>query len=566
MLLQKLKEYYSRLDPIPTRYQDAPIKWVIDLNTEGQFLGFTATTGSGGKRDRGVRHLVPQLGRSSGIKAKLLADNGEYVLGESRQKSQKEKVRQKHQSFIELVSECAQKTQEPSVKAVLRFLTEQDPAKLLLPEGFDPSMNLTFRVNGVWPVDLARVREFWAGKAVSDPSTMQCLICGHEKPPVRRLEFKIKRVPGGQPSGMALISANAPAFESFGLTESLIAPTCQECGESFSKSANSLIGDERTSLTIGPLRYIFWTREKEDFSFAALLTKPEPGEVRLLFEAVLTGSSGSTEIDPNPFYAAAFGASGGRVAVRDWLDSTVGRAKHNLARYFVLQDIVERDGRECHPIGLFALAASAVPDATKDLPPNIPQSLLHVALKGGILPASLLARAIGRNCAEQAITRPRAALIKMVLLSQQAEGKESDFMKTLEPQNTHPGYVCGRLLAVLESVQRAALPGVNTTITDRFFGTASSAPASVFGRLVRGAQAHLGKLRREKPRTYEALERRLEEVNALLGVYPKVLSLEEQGYFALGYYHQRATDRAAAIAHKQARERGLQNSEGTEEE
>ena len=126
-------------------------------------------------------------------------------------------------------------------------------------------------------------------------------------------------------------------------------------------------------------------------------------------------------------------------------------------------------------------------------------------------------------------------------------------MVQLDAGNREPAYLCGRLLAVLEAVQRAALPGLNATITDRFFGTASSAPASVFGRLIRGSQAHLGKLRKEKRGTYEALQRRLEEVQAGLETFPKTLTLKDQGLFGLGYYHQRAADRAAAIAHKESR-------------
>jgi CRISPR-associated protein Csd1 len=127
-------------------------------------------------------------------------------------------------------------------------------------------------------------------------------------------------------------------------------------------------------------------------------------------------------------------------------------------------------------------------------------------------------------------------------------------MVELDLSNQNSAYLCGRLLAVLEAVQRAAIPGANTTITDRFFGSASSAPASVFGRLLRGAQAHLSKLRRERPGTYEALERRLEEIQAGLSTFPKTLTLEEQGFFSLGYYHQRAADRAGARAYRQARE------------
>ena len=93
---------------------------------------------------------------------------------------------------------------------------------------------------------------------------------------------------------------------------------------------------------------------------------------------------------------------------------------------------------------------------------------------------------------------------------------------------------------------------------DRYFGTASSAPASVFGRLIRGAQPHLGKLQRDRRGAYVALQRRLEDVLAGLPAsgFPRVLTLEDQGVFALGYYHQRAFDRAQAREAAERRKAG----------
>lgn len=119
-------------------------------------------------------------------------------------------------------------------------------------------------------------------------------------------------------------------------------------------------------------------------------------------------------------------------------------------------------------------------------------------------------------------------------------------MVQLDPSHPSVAYHCGRLLAVLEQVQRLAIPSAQTTIVDRFFGTASSAPASVFGRLLRGAQPHLAKLERDRRPAYIALQRRLEEILAGIGTFPRTLTLEEQGLFALGYYHQRAYDRTQA--------------------
>jgi CRISPR-associated protein Csd1 len=377
--------------------------------------------------------------------------------------------------------------------------------------------------------------------------------------------MKIKRIPGKQKQGMALISANAPAFESYGLEASLIAPTCQECGERFSNAANALIENERTHITVGPMVYVFWTKAEDDgFSVASLLSTPEPDAVRALIRSAFSGHAATLEIDTTPFYATAFSASGARVVVRDWLDTTVAEVKRNLARYFALQRIVDRDGTEGKPFGLYALAASTVRDPNKDLPPNVPYALLHMALKGGPLPMGLLFQVVKRSRAEQAVTRNRAALVRMVLLSQQPVlSPEENIMVHLDAENQNPAYLCGRLLAVLEAVQRAAIPGANTTITDRFFGAASTAPASVFGPLLRGARAHLSKLRKERRGTFEALERKLEEIQAGLTAFPKTLSLEQQGFFNLGYYHQRAADRAGAIAYRQAQGRteGMSESE-----
>jgi len=561
MLLERLRDYSQRSALAPAMYLKTPIRWLIDLDRAGKFVGFVITEGKGGKNDRGKEFLAPHIGRSSGVRAKLLADNGEYVLGLARDRRKQARVDECRLAFVEQVQRCANKIKKPSVRAVLRFLENLDLPRLRVPKDLNPAHNITFRVNGTLPIDLQSVQDYWAsvagGPDDEEPSAtaneMECLICGQRREVVKRLQFKIKRIPGGQPSGMALISANVSAFESYGLEASLIAPTCRDCGERFTKAANALIEGNDTHITIGPLVYLFWTKEDRGFSVASLLSSPQPDEVRALVASVFDGKRAATGIDATPFYATAFSASGGRVAVRDWLDTTVGAAQRNLARYFGLQEIVERDGAEGRPFGLYALAASTVRDASRELAPNVPKVLLHMALRGGPLPMWLMFQAIKRNRTEQGITRNRAALIKMVLLSGETDFAQEGTMVRLDPDNREPAYLCGRLLAVVEAVQREAIPGTNTTVTDRFFGTASSAPASVFGRLLRGSQAHLGKLRKEKRGAYEALQQRLEEIQASLPAFPKTLTLEQQGLFGLGYYHQRAADRAAAIAHKQSR-------------
>ncbi len=562
MLLEKLCEYSECIDLPPPMYQKTPIRWIIELDSEGKLRGFIETEGVTGRKNRGKEYLAPHIGRSSGIRAKLLADNGEYVLGVARNPGKEERVRECHKAFVEQVRDCAEATDGQAVRAVLRFLENLNADALSIPDEFNPVDTLTFSIEGIMPISLPVVQEYWAcasgGQSSGDerdtPSDlMECLICGEMRPAVKRLPFKIKRIRGGQASGTALISANAPAFESYGLKASLIAPTCRECGERFSKAANHLIEGENTHLRVGPVVYILWAKEEQGFNPASFLSDPDPVEVQALIKSVFKGDRSAAELDVTPFYATAFSASGGRVVVRDWLETTVREAKENLARYFLLQHIVGTYGEEGKPFGLYTLSASTVRDANRGLLPNVPKALLHVALKGGQLPRWLLYQAVKRNIAERSVTWNRVALIKMVLLSQRPLSAEDDEMVNLNPDNSAPAYLCGRLMAVLESIQRAAIPGAGSTIINRFFRTASSAPATVFGRLVIGAQAHLGVLRKEKRGTYEALQRRLEEVMAKLRSYPKTLTLEQQGLFSLGYYHQRAANRAEAVAHIQAK-------------
>jgi CRISPR-associated protein Csd1 len=254
------------------------------------------------------------------------------------------------------------------------------------------------------------------------------------------------------------------------------------------------------------------------------------------------------ELEATAFHAVALAPSGGRAAVRDWVDTTVAEAQRSIAHWFELQRIVGAAGEEPTPLGLYALALATVRDA-RDLPVTTPRALLRAAVTGTPAPRSLLSEALRRNHAEQRITRARAALIKLVLQSDSHPPKE-EYLVNLEAPHPSPAYHCGRLLAVIEAVQRAALPGVNATVIDRFFGTASTAPGLVFPRLLRGAQPHLSKLERDRRGAYVALQRQLEETLSHVDSFPNALSMEDQGLFSLGYYHQRATDRAQVNARR----------------
>ena len=130
---------------------------------------------------------------------------------------------------------------------------------------------------------------------------------------------------------------------------------------------------------------------------------------------------------------------------------------------------------------------------------------------------------------------------------------EEDNMISLNTEHENPAYHCGRLLAVLESIQRVAIPNLNATLVDRHYGSACASPGVSFGGLLKDAtSAHLPKLRKDSPGAFRALDARLIDVVGHIGdEFPKTLDYTGQGLFALGYYHQRASDIAAARANKE---------------
>jgi CRISPR-associated protein Csd1 len=114
----------------------------------------------------------------------------------------------------------------------------------------------------------------------------------------------------------------------------------------------------------------------------------------------------------------------------------------------------------------------------------------------------------------------------------------------LDPENRNKGYLLGRLFAVYEQIQYAALGRhVNATVKDKFYGSASTQPRKVFPVLSSGSAPHLSKVGKQSPGYRITLERRVGEIMDLMSPgddpFPPHLSSEEQALFALGYYHQR---------------------------
>lgn len=578
MLLTKLYEHAVRLkDKLPIEmYGKVKIYWLVELNPDGTRKGIAK--GEGFTFLDGDPRTVPDIVRAAGIKPKLLADNGEYVFGIGRADSPPDKVAERHRQFKALVQNCAETTQEKSVQAVSKFLESWNPErdKDLLPDGFDPTQAVTFRVGAIIPAEaeaeLQSVQQFWASYTAGGEETagarpqMECLVTGKFGAVEERLPVKIKGIPDGQTAGTSLVSANAAPFTSYGLQNSLTSPISREAGEGFAKALNYLISTKESHLYMGSVVYVFWTKEKAEYDFWDCLKEDQPGEIRNLLNSMRSGER-VHELADNQFYALGLSASGGRAVVRGWIESTILEAIQNLDYWFEAQEMVDSHGGspEKPYLSVYHLSDCLYRDPRKEAIARIPPVLIQAALKGTPLPDSLLAQVIRRICVDRTeknypVTHARAVLIKLILTSQKKVSMTNmqslSLNPNLEPQE-NSAYHCGRLLAQLEIIQREAQgKDINATLIDRYYGAASATPGKVLGSLVEKSQAHLTKIRKDRRNVYEALQRQLEEIMAYLSpeaqYFPRTLTMQQQSIFALGYYHQRAENRRAAIAASKA--------------
>lgn len=586
MMLRRLAEYAARCHSKPLFYESTPIAWIVDLATDGRplppYRPVSQIDKANKRAERGKDTHAPEVVRSSATRPLLLADKGDYTFGiadprDDQPESAQQKADQRHEAYLRLLDECCDATGEPTAIAVQKFYGRGGCALLDMPEDWDQGHKTTFRVHLAdgrtrFPIDVASVQQFWADRH-QPTATGQCVICGEVKPVWDRLPGKIKGIPGGQSAGTSVISANKPAFGSYGLEASLIAPTCTSCAVGFTRGLNALLSDPTSSIAIGAVKFVFWLTEEpaDEFDLASFLDKPTLDEVQSLFSSPGTGRPAGT-VEETAFCAASLTASGGRAVIRDWIDTPIADARANLRRWFDMQRIVHpRDGdpsgQHPEPLSVWQLARSTVREI-KDVSPVVPRALVRTAISGAPLPMDIAYQAVRRNRAEQDVTHHRAALIKLVLASRPTYSaignKEAiDSMTALDPDHPDDAYHCGRLLAALAEAQRKAMPGVSASLVDRFYGAASSAPATVFGRLVKGAQPHLAKI--SSPAAKHAIERRIGDICERIGEFPRTLSLTQQAVFALGYYHERSHGIAEAKRRRAAAQDDLQETDSQQE-
>lgn len=567
------------------------VSWVVTVAGDGTIRGIgdlRTEDHDGKKKPRLMPRSLPipyQRGRS-GTKApaSFLVDNAKYVFGlptPDKEFSLAE-GKEKSRSFRDGVAACVQATGDEGVAAVLRALDDVAAGRqrITLPPDCKSNDQFAFVYEpdkDGYVHDRPTVRAYWrdlrqGGDVAPRSTTFRCLITGEPVGDPGNFP-KVKNVPGGQSSGVALVSFNAPAFESYGLRGNENAPIARAAAEAAATALQRVVHpafpDPRPGHGAAPLPrwhvrvgadtlVCYWAAQTSGDPFldvlAPIMESSDPAEVGELFRSVWRGQPAPVR-DAGAFYALTVSGAQGRLVVRDWFEDTVADVNRHVAKHFddlaVVRNTPTPKGRPVSEhLPLNVLLGSLAPLGKRE---NVPEPLgaafVRAALGGSRYPYALLQRAVERARAEAGRSEwadlerrdARAALIKAVL----RRTLNREVTRDMDPENKSPGYLCGRLMAVIERLQQLALGDVNAGVVDRYFGAASATPRAVFVRLLRNAQHHARKAQDEPSTAGSAiwLKRQVDEISSGFDPkhngFPAFLPLEEQGLFILGYHQQR---------------------------
>lgn len=566
MILQALVDYYDRRerDPDPARrlpafgLEDKEIPFVIELAPDGRVLQLRDTREPDGKKLRGRRVLVPQgEKKTSGVRANLLWDSAEYVIGLPRER--KGTGPTPSQAFRTRIENLPTDSRaDAGVQAVLRALDRADWTVLQT----HPAWPVIVETNPVMAFALADdagelvcqrpavVQAALAERAGGHATEAFCLVDG-QRQPVARLHPAIKGVWGAQTSGANIVSFNARAFESYGKTERQgeNAPVSERAVFAYTTALNHLLDrGSRNRVQVGDASTVIWSLGASDHGdwFVDLFgDDPDSGvvAVRGQFEALRNGRLPAAE-GSRRFCVLGLSPNASRISVRFWLQAPFAELAPRVLQHFDDLAVVRQfDSDPRTPPFWRLLSSLALQHKSDNVPPRLAGEWMRAILAGTAYPPALLQAAVIRSRAEREVPYLRAAILKACLNRQRraAGAAQTLFKEELDVDNDDNAYRLGRLFAVLERIQQRAQPGINATIRDRYFGAASTAPASVFTTLLRLKNAHLKKLGDAETMHFERL---IGEIcgdldHPRLQRFPPQLWLAEQGAFALGYYHQR---------------------------
>ena len=578
MILQALVEYYEALERkekiTSPGWCRARVAYGLDISEQGELMGVIPLKKEQQKGKKTVwvpqDLTVPQMvSRCSGVSANFLCDHSGYMLGiDNKGKPERsrecfEYAKKKHKDILGNIS-------SPAARAVCRFFDCWAPDRAaenpyLVPELEEiiSGSNLVFMIDGEYvheDPDIMQCWEEYSHQSGTGPEGV-CLVTGRREE-IARIHGTIKGVQGAQSSGAALVSFNAPAFESYGKEQSFNAPVGTYAAYAYTTALNYLLSDRSHGTTIGDTAVVYWSEEGDEryqniFACVSEPTMENQEIVDGVFKNLAEGKAVAVQdvkdsLDMEKrFYILGLAPNAARLAVRFFYQDSFGNILKHIKEHYDRMEIVRPAADAVEYLGIWRMLQETVNKKSRDKKPvpSMSGAVYRSIISGSRYPASLYQAVLGRIRAEQddgdsriyKITRGRAAIIKAYLLKNGNIREEITMALNEDSNNT--AYILGREFAVLEAIQEEANPGINATIKDKYFNSACATPAAIFPILFKLKNSHIKKMNNGAKEIYYEkmlcdLQGRLTVAEGQRAACPRRLTLKEQGMFILGYYHQ----------------------------
>ena len=568
MILQALAQYYEALLDAGkiTRpgWAKTKVSFALCLDDAGQITQLLHLQKEIQRGKKTV--LAPQeldmpspVKRTVGVAANFLCDNSSYLLG-ADDKGKPARSRECFNTAKALHLALLKDVDSPAAQAIVRFFESWDPAQAAehpaLREDWADLMkggNLTFWYQAAPAAADPAIAAAWQRRYESGGEEAEdalCLVTGQHTT-LARLHPSIKGVAGAQVIGASLVAFNAPAFCSYEHEQGANAPTGEYAAFAYATALNTLLADRDYVCRVGDTTIVFWAANAEpayqDFMTDSLFNDSySEQDLLATLHQLANGESidwDQTRLDPAiRFYVLGLAPNAARLSVRFFWQNSFGTLARNIARHYERLDIVRPSFDKIPTLPVWRLVKETVrrpaPGAAPaDPSPRLAGDLLLAVLNDTPYPATLLDGVSLRIRAERDVPRGKAAILKAYYQRNSSDKTIKEVMTVeLNEQSAYLPYVLGRLFSVLEAVQQSANPGINTTIKDRYFNSASATPAAVFPLLINLAQKHLAKLDGGLATYYE---KKITELNSRITcTLPARMSLPEQSAFQIGYYHE----------------------------
>ena len=572
MILQALTQYYEdllRLGKINRPgWSKQKLNYSLLLSEEGellQLLHLQQEVQRGNKTVLGPQEMwVPSpVKRSSGIRPNFLCDTSSYLLGVDG-KGKADRSIDCFAASKALHLQLLREVDSPIARAIVRFFEHWDPSQAAshpaLQEDWEELLkggNLTFSLDKLFAAQDPAIADAWTRHyedSSADAEPIRCLVTG-QTGTLARLHPSIKGVAGAQSSGASLVSFNAPAFCSFEHEQGANAPVSDYAAFAYTTALNTLLADRNRVSRVGDTTILCWAAGGESayqdcFLMSIFNDSYTENDILNTLHHLSKGESiqwDDTRLSPDTrFYVLGLAPNAARLSVRFFWQNSFGALARNLERHYQRLEIIRPSFDKFPTLSIWRLVLETVRKAppggrAPEPHPRLAGDLLLAVLNDTLYPATLLNGVELRIRAERSVSRGQAAILKAYYTKYLEQFQPDSPMKEaltveLNEQTNYLPYLLGRLFAVLEGLQQSANPGINTTIKDRYFNSASATPAIVFPQLINLAQKHLNKLDGGLAVYYD---KQITELSSrITQTLPTRMSLAEQSAFQLGYYHE----------------------------